>query len=504
MKRIFQWRLSAVILLLFLSVGSVFGQEHIRILHWNDFHAQNVPMVKKTNGKTIKVGGAAYLKAYLDKYGQGKNWVVTVHSGDEFQGTPISVLTKGMSQIELLNLIRPDVFTLGNHEFDYGKDRLKKELAQGQFPVISANIFNKETGKLFVKPYLIKKVGGVKIGFIGVITPNLLGLTLPQNVKGLKILNPEKVVRKYMHMLKDSVNLFVVVSHMGVTRDEELASRVSGIAVIIGGHSHTVLRQPKVVNHTLICQAGAHGSYLGKLDLWVDTHKNTIVRYTERLIPVLPGTIAPDPVVAKKVAALEKQVSEELNVVIGQLKTDWLRSDRAESNLGDWEADVMRMNAKTDIAFQNSGGLRKNLYAGPIRKRDLWEINPFSNYFVTFAVTGKELRKILENNVNGRGEFLQVSGVRFTYDSRKPAGQRVLTVTVDGKPLVISRTYTVCTNNFLADHFYRDFGIAPNKREIKYLPELDRNVFIRAVEKQKVIRTQKDGRIQDVSAFKTK
>ena len=498
LKKAGKWGISILLLLVF-STG-LFAAEHIRILHWNDFHAQNMPKVYKRHGKTIHLGGAAALKAYLEKYGQGKPWVVTVHAGDEFQGTPISTLTRGMSQIEMLNLLRPDVFTLGNHEFDYGRDRLASELKLLKFPVISANLFDKETGRLFVRPYLIKKVDGVRLGFIGVITPDLLGLTLPKNVRGLEVLSPEKSVQKYMHVIRDSVDLIVVVSHMGVRRDEKLAANVPGIAVIIGGHSHTVLKRPKIVNGTIICQAGAHGSYLGKLDLWVDTAKDTIVRFDEKLIPVLADSIQPDPVVAKKVAELEKEVSKKLDVVIAQLKTNWIRgNERTESNIGDWEADAMRQYAKTDVAFMNSGGMRKNLYAGPIRKRDFWEINPFGNYFVTFNVTGKELRQILETDVNGKGEFLQVSGLKFTYDSRKPVGHRVLSVWVGGKPLRDSMTYSVCTNNFLAAQMYRNFGIPPEGHPLKRLPGIDRDIFIRAAEQQKVIDNRVEGRIVDVA-----
>ena len=497
-KRITQF--FGALVLLFVFTTGLLAAEHIRILHWNDFHAQNMPKVYKRRGKTIRIGGAAALKAYLEKYGQGKPWVVTVHAGDEFQGTPISTLSRGMSQIEMLNLMRPDVFTLGNHEFDYGRDRLTSELKLLKIPVISANIFDKENGRLFVRPYLIKKVDGVRIGFIGVITPDLLGLTLPKNVHGLEILSPEKTVEKYRRVIRDSVDLIVVVSHMGVHRDEELAANVPGIAVIIGGHSHTVLKRPKIVNGTIICQAGAHGSYLGKLDLWVDTARDTIVRYNEKLIPVLTDSIRPNPVVAKKVAELEQQVSKQLDVVIAQLKTNWIRgNERSESNLGDWEADVMRTYAGTDVAFMNSGGLRKNVYAGPIRKRDFWEINPFGNYFVTFNVTGRELRRILETNVNGKGEFLQVSGLKFTYDSRKPVGHRVLTVWVGGKPLNPDRTYSVCTNNFLAAQMYRNFGIPPKNHPLTRLNGMDRDIMIQAAEKQKVIVSRVDGRIVDVA-----
>jgi 2',3'-cyclic-nucleotide 2'-phosphodiesterase (5'-nucleotidase family) len=490
------------LLLLVFSTG-LWAAEHIRILHWNDFHAQNMPKIYKRHKKTMRLGGAAVLKAYLEKYGQGKPWVVSVHAGDEFQGTPISTLSRGMSQIEMLNLMRPDVFTLGNHEFDYGRDRLASELKLLKIPVISSNIFDKRTGRLFVRPYLIKKVDGVRLGFIGVITPDLFGLTLPRNVRDLEILSPEKTVTKYMHVIRDSVDLIVVVSHMGVRRDKELAARVPGIAVIIGGHSHTVLKQPKIVNGTLICQAGAHGTYLGKLDLWVDTKRDTIVRFNEKLIPMLTDSIQPDPVVAKKVAELEKEVSKKLDVVIAQLKTNWIRGrERAESNIGDWETDAMREAAKTDVAFQNSGGMRKDLYAGPIRKRDFWEINPFGNYLVTFRVTGKELRQILETDVNGKGEFLQVSGLKFTYDSRRPVGHRVLSVWVHGKPLRDSMTYSVCTNNFLAAQMYRNFGIPPQGHPLTRIPGIDRDIFIRAAEKQKVIDNHVEGRIVDVAPKK--
>ncbi|MCD6165963.1 bifunctional metallophosphatase/5'-nucleotidase [bacterium] len=468
------------------------AQEHILILHWNDFHAQNLPILEKVNGSWVKVGGAATLKAYIEKLKAEGLPTAIVHAGDEFQGTPISTITKGKSQIELLNLFDIDVMTLGNHEFDYGRDVLQQRLKEAQFPIISANIFDKRNAKLFVSPYYIEKIGKVKIGFIGLITKELPFLTLPRNVAGLKILSPEMTARQYIHLLKDSVDVIVVVSHMGIEADRRLAQKVAGIDVIIGGHSHTVLTTPELVNGTIICQAGSHGRYLGRVDLWVDTLKDTVLSFKGQLIPTVVENILPDSVVLAKVQKLEQEVDRELNVVIGTLERDWVRNSRGESNIGNWLADVMRDYAQADVAFQNSGGIRKDLKAGPITKRDIWEIAPFSNHFVVFEVTGSELKSILEHNISGRGSFLQTSGVEVEYDPGRPRGQRILSVKVKGRVLQSERKYLVVANNYMTENFYRIFHLPPHNRNFRSLPKLDRDVFIEAVQQQRVL----DGKLK--------
>ncbi|CUS83503.1 5'-nucleotidase, C-terminal domain [Candidatus Kryptonium thompsonii] len=204
----------------------------------------------------------------------------------------------------------------------------------------------------------------------------------------------------------------------------------------------------------------------------------------------------------KKVEELEKMVDKEFGQVIGKLEVDWKRNFYGESNLGNWEADVMREFAKTDIAFQNSGGLRKDLPKGDIKVRDIWEINPFGNTFVVFEVDGKTLRKMMEWQASGKAELMQVSGIKVVFDSRKKIGERIISIEVGGKPLDENRIYSIVTNNWVADHLYDLFGIPQNSVKIKNLGVVDRDIFIEAVKKQKVIKSEVEGRIIDLAKQK--
>lgn len=492
-RRLIVFLLLATLLLL---TNCFHSQEKLTILHWNDFHAFNKPnQARLENGEKAVVGGAAVLKGYINKFRAEEKNVALVHAGDDFQGTPISNITEGMSQIKLLNLIHPDVFTIGNHEFDYGLPALRTAISQATFDIVSANIFDEEKNETFVKPYIIKKFGKIRVGFIGVIIPDLPSLTLPESIAGLKMLDPKVEVEKYVKIIQDSVDLVVVVSHMGLEYDEQLARDVDGIDIIIGGHLHRALFEPVIVNNVIICQAGSHGKYLGKLDIEFDLSKKKIVDYKSELVTTYAEKIQPDPAVQALVDSLEQIVDKELNAVIGELKTDWIRSRSGESNVGNWETDVMREYTGTDIAFQNSGGIRKDVFKGKITLRDMWELNPFANYFVVFEMTGRELRQTLERNSSGEGEFLQVSGVRYRFNEKDPVGNRVEKMWVKGKPVEDTKIYSVCTNNFLVGIFEEAFGFPADDRKMKSLNEIDRDIFIKAVKQQKEISSKIEGRI---------
>ncbi|CUT08076.1 5'-nucleotidase [Candidatus Kryptonium thompsonii] len=478
--------------------------EKILILHWNDFHSQNVPMRSICSDTPCYVGGTANLLGLINKFRSEEKNVLVLNAGDDFQGTPISSLTKGRSQIELMNLINPDAMTLGNHEFDYGRDALEENLKLAKFKVICANLWDKRKGNLFTKPYTVKNLGKAKVGVIGLTTPELFKLSLRENLKDLELLDIEKVTRQYINELKtkEKVDLIIALTHLGVQADSLLAVKFPEIKIIIGGHSHTVLKEPKIVNGVIICQAGSRGEYLGYLEAMIDVDGDSVYSYKGKLIRVVEGTVKPDEVALKKVEELEKMVDKEFGQVIGKLEVDWKRNFYGESNLGNWEADVMREFAKTDIAFQNSGGLRKDLPKGDIKVRDIWEINPFGNTFVVFEVDGKTLRKMMEWQASGKAELMQVSGIKVVFDSRKKIGERIISIEVGGKPLDENRIYSIVTNNWVADHLYDLFGIPQNSVKIKNLGVVDRDIFIEAVKKQKVIKSEVEGRIIDLAKQK--
>jgi len=501
----------AVVLLLGCS-GS-YLQKHsstatLTILHWNDFHAQNVPM--KVSRKTADgtdtsyyVGGTAALLGYIDSLKRGRTDVVVLNAGDDFQGTPISSITYGRSQIELMNIISPDAVTLGNHEFDYGIDSLRTNIARARFPIVCANVYDSTATTTLLPAYVVLSINEVKVGVIGLTPPDLEILTIRQNLRGLGLIDVDRAVEAAVRELRNEhqPDLIVVVSHMGFDNDTLLAARRNDIDVIVGGHSHTVLSQPVKKNRTIVVQAGSRGQYLGKLDLVVNLSGDSVARYSGKLIETRIDAVTPNPIAAAKVQELEAMVDATLNEVIGTLLTPWDRKAgrKEESNLGNWQCDVMREATKTDIAFLNSAGIRKNLDAGPITVRDIWEINPFGNTFVTFTVRGDTLRKMMEwqAGVQAR-EFLQASGLNYVYDSSQPKGQRLLSLEVNGRPLVDTALYSLSTNNYVASHVPEFFGIDQRSVDLTDTGLIDRDVFVAYIRKHKVISSSVEGRIVDV------
>lgn len=488
-----------VILTLFTGTSVAFSADivEIGIIHWNDFHAYDLPQVTDSGDS---IGGYAMLEAYRDSLvalHPGHSFVL--HAGDDFQGTPISTLTKGASQIKILNRVRPDAFVLGNHEFDYGWHNLDSLVQTADFPVLSANIIDEQTGQPVEKPTVILRKNGVSIGVIGITTPELYTLTLPANVARLKILPAAPVVKKYARALEPHVDLTVVLSHMGVHLDSLLAVNLgpnSPVDLIVGGHSHTALFQSKRVDNIYIVQAGAHGEYVGYFQAAVDTLRNAIVSVNYQLIPIKYDGRQPDQSLAAYIGTLEDKASSKLNQVIGYLKIPWKRQYNAESNIGDWQTDVMRRYANAEVAFQNSGGIRKDLPAGPIRLRDLWEMNPFSNHFVTSQVDGETLKQIARHQIENPQEFLQISGLKYTWDKSEQQFTRLL---VNDQPINKKFTYTLVTNNYVFSHF-RDFFGAPESTatNIHHLPKIDRDVFVKAVQRQDTVKTTLQHRAQIV------
>jgi 2',3'-cyclic-nucleotide 2'-phosphodiesterase (5'-nucleotidase family) len=481
--------------------------EPLTVLHWNDFHAQNVPFkvtlkdtVRKVDS-TYYVGGTAALLGYIGQIKDQRGDVVVLNAGDDCTGTPISTFTDGRSQVELMNIINPDAATLGNHEFDYGLENVEKNIASAKYPIVNANLFDKRKGKLFLPPYIVKWFGKLKVGIIGVIVRDLPLHTVRENVAGLEMLNIYQVVRKYIAEIKskEETNLIMVLSHLGVDEDKVLADSVQGVDVIVGGHSHTALFTPVKENRTIICQAGSRGRWLGELDLMVDLSGDSVYSYKGQLIETAVSKVAPNPVAAAMVAELEKKVDQLMGGVIGKLVVDWTRQGGLEINIGNWETDVMREFCSTDIAFQNTHGIRKDLPAGNITIRDIWEINPFGNEFAVFKVDGATLRNMMEWQADRKGELMQISGMKYRFDSSKPSGSKIVSIEVGGQPVEDGRTYSIATNSYVAGHLYNLFGLPEKDVKVDNLSKVDRDVFVEAVKNQKTIRSLVEGRIIDVA-----
>ncbi|MEP7146831.1 MAG: bifunctional UDP-sugar hydrolase/5'-nucleotidase [bacterium] len=489
----------------------------ITILHWNDFHARNLPYKvsrkDSASGEDVSfyVGGTSNMLGYIKKL-RDKNTLL-LNGGDDFQGSPISSITRGNSQIELLNLYNLDAFVIGNHEFDYGQYALDSALMKADFDYLSANVFLKTKNKTFGKPYVIKEINGIKCGVIGLTALDLMTLTIPKNVTDIEMLNTDSVIISAVKYLKKKkCDVIILLTHVGVDNDKKLAEKFSkDVDIIIGGHSHTPLFKPLIQNGVIIAQAGSYARWLGKIDLKVDTKKDTIISYKGSLIETVMDSSIYDKSAQQQVENMVASIQGDLIKVIGKLQTDWKRGFTEESNLGQWEADAVRIKAGTDVAFLNSGGIRKDLSKGSITVGDIWEINPFGNTIVTFNISGKGLKEMLMNNLRNRvneikelgsSDMAIVSGINVVYDSKKvlKGGEDFIEIIkINGENLNENKMYSVSTNNYVGAQFNKYFGKVSEEIKITDTNIIDRDLLIEAVEDQKEINSVLEKRIEDIS-----
>ncbi len=498
---------------------NTFAQElkEVTILHWNDFHARNQPYkVSKKDTATGEqvyywVGGVGSLTGYLNKYRTPNSLVL--NAGDDFQGTPISNFTRGRSQIEIMNTYNLDAFVLGNHEFDYSQYSLDSALALANFDYLSCNVFMQSKNSLMGKPYVIKEINGVKFGIIGLTLPELFTTSLPANVTDLVMLNTDSVLTANINEVKSKgADVVVLLSHSGLDEDKAIAERFyADIDIIVGGHSHTVLFKPVRKNGVVIVQAGSHGRNLGKLDLKIDTEKDTVTEAYGVLIETILDSAIYDTEAAAKIDNMIAEYLPQLSVKIGTLETDWRASYSDESNLGQFEADAFRMKTGADIGFVNGGGLRKSLLKGDILVGDIWEINPFGNEIQTITVSGKTLKQMMKNNIKirlekiskGEGaELLHNSGLTYSYDSKKAnegSDDFIVNMNIGREEVADDRMYTIATNNYVLGQFKKFFGEIPEEITPKDTGWNDRDLVIEVVKELKVINSVIEKRVVDVS-----
>ncbi|MEI7673722.1 MAG: metallophosphatase, partial [Deltaproteobacteria bacterium] len=305
--------LLAGILLLFAT--SLWAKDiDIRILYINDFHgfAQGY----RPPGTEEQRGNIASLAALAEKLRTEKPSLL-VAAGDMIQGDNLANFFKGKSIIDLMNQMRFDAMVVGNHEFDFGSEILKERIREAKFPVLGANVQGMDT---FVQPYVIREVAGVRIALIGIVTEDTPESTNPKNVVGLTFASPAATVTALISKLRQEADLIVVLSHIGHNVDRQLAGAVSGIDVIVGGHSHTRVDKPVLIGKTVIVQDYEHGKTLGVLDLTISDAK--IIRTSGYLADIKPDSMPKNKTIADKIALYQAQVNAVLQDTVGETKSD--------------------------------------------------------------------------------------------------------------------------------------------------------------------------------------
>jgi 2',3'-cyclic-nucleotide 2'-phosphodiesterase (5'-nucleotidase family) len=472
MKRSVAFRASLFLFAVSALFGTLVAQPRtLTILHTNDMHAAFVPREAvwvKTQPRPM-VGGFTELAYTVDSIRHTRSDVLLLDGGDVMTGNPITErVYKGASGgtlFEMMNMIGYDAWCPGNHDLDVSQANLIALASIAKFPTLCANLVNDQHQfPLHNIPYTIIKRNGLRVGIIGIISQELYSLVLQANLTGLRVLSPQETTQKYVDLLRPKTDLVIALTHQGVDEDSALAASVHGLDMIVGAHSHTRLKVPRVVNGVYIVQTGSNIENLGVVSLTVDNHRLTNVN--GRLIQLWAAKKRPTSPVSTLVDSMQAEIEKEYSEVIGVLHGDWVRGG-SESAIGSYITEAQREAARADVGFMNIHGIRKDLLAGPIRKKDLFEALPFRNVLATFQLTGTQLRTVLEYAVRTRSP-IHLAGITATWLLGSDSTVELRDVRINGNVLDDKRAYSCVASDYLMGEAERYLGIVPT--DIIYLP----------------------------------
>jgi 5'-nucleotidase len=489
----------------------------LSIAHINDTHSHLEPAAIRLTvhgvKTTARLGGFARIKTALDKMRSAHPELLLLHAGDAVQGTLYFSLFNGVVDYEFLNLLGIDAMTFGNHEFDRGAGPIAGWIGRSRFSWLSANIdfAGEPTIAPLVKPYLIREIKGEKVAVIGVTTEDTPRITMDA---GKAVFNDAvaSARRQVEALTAAGVNKIILLSHLGYQQDKELAARVSGIDVIVGGHSHSLLGDagrlaaiglipegpyPSEVqapdgSRVLVLQAWQWGHAIGKVharftpDGEVAGYSAGIIipvgdRFVQNNAPVPPDSdahrqilqaletsgaarITPeDPEMLERLAPYTRQIETYRSVSVATAINDLVRG--LNSGPGPLSADAMLAAVPgAHAALLNNGGIRKDLFAGKISVSDVLEVMPFGNTLVLVDLTGAEMKTALEEGIDYRLQkypgqnppgMPYVAGIRFSVRPVAPRGNRVTDLNIrDHKgfyqPVRPEAVYRMVVNAFVA------------------------------------------------------
>jgi len=437
------------------------------ILHSNDMHGDFLAEIQGQEGDLI--GGLALLSGYINKVRREEENVLYVISGDMLQGSLIDSEYKGISTMEIMNYLAPDVVALGNHEFDYGLPHLLFLEKITNFPVVNANLYVKKYNKRLMKPYIIIKKAGFDILFTGIITENAIReIEQDRLISSFVTIHDaaEEVGRITDAYKSEDIDLTILLTHIGFESDKELAALLKpewGVDLIIGGHSHTVLEQPEKVNNILIAQAGVGTNQIGRFDIIVDDKTNKIEEYKWQLIPITDDLAEPDQNILDFIQSFKEKVDSKYNTILCNFAKQLTHPKRcSETSLGNLFADVLTEFANCDVMLLGSGSIRSDKLGPIVTLRDFRETLPYDDSLVKFTVTGSLLKRIFTyimrpDNLGGEGECYQVNhGVKAVYDDVKG---NLKSLTINGNPVEDSQLYSLASQSYHIKYSQANLGV---------------------------------------------
>ena len=455
------------------SVSTVFD---VKIVHTNDIHAR----VEEDDYN--QVIGMDRLSGIAQAFTEGADGSLMLDSGDTFHGQPIATIVKGESVAKLMKACGYDAMTTGNHDWSYGKERLKELGGIANVKILSGNIKNADGTSFFDTDELIKEITKngktLKIGVFGVSDPEMKNKTTPSNVEGLDFQDAVAYAKREAATLKaEGCDVVIALSH---TLDpKNVAAQVDGIDLWLCGHEHIELSESVTTpdgSTTYVSESGYYLNTVGLIDLncTMDEDGSVHVDYNKTSVDYEAAQNYPkEASVTVVLDSIKAENETVLNRVIGtspvELDGIWEHIRIGQTNLGNVITDAYLLATGADIAFENAGGIRASIAAGTVTYGDVINVSPYGNYVVTKKLTGAQIKEMLETSLtiqknciaandsgewdawpNDSGSYLQVGGITVRFDPAQPAGARVLSVQKDGQDLDDTKEYTVAVNNYLA------------------------------------------------------
>lgn len=451
----------------------------VQLLGLNDLHGQLDTDTKLTvNGQSVLAGSMEYTAAAIKQREATNKNSLLVHAGDMIGGSPlVSALFQDEPTVEVLEAMGMDVGTLGNHEFDEGIAELQRMIKGGEhpkgtagydgmnFPLVAANAYDKSTGKLITAPFVVKEVGGKKIGFIGVVTQETPDMIVTKGNENLQITDEAEAINKYSAELKaEGIEAIIVLAHNPTSQtgytDGFDASRIAEnvddeVDVIFAAHNHVY--NDKVVDDKLIVQAYSYGSAFSDVDLELDLETGEIIKKEAEIVTVYQADYNPDPAVSAIMKKYEDLVAPMKAEVVGNSATTLAKGypstagEFADNGLGNLIADGMKAAMDTDFALMNGGGVRAQLDAGEVTFGDLFSIQPFGNVLNKINLSGADIKEVLNKQITPKGLDYHIAGFKYTYtwDDTAKTGQIVDIFLPDGSKIDPAQEYSVVVNNYM-------------------------------------------------------
>jgi 2',3'-cyclic-nucleotide 2'-phosphodiesterase/3'-nucleotidase len=422
----------------------------ITILHTCDLHGNILP-TESYEGKT-NVGGIARCATVIRQVRAQEKNVLLVDAGDTMQGTPVSFLDDGQVMVKCLNQLHYDSWTWGNHEFDWGLDKLAASAALAEIPIVVANMREASKGDTpasqqimaRVKPYVVREIDGVKVGIIGLDTPDISSWSRPRLIAGLEFTDSVEILRRIIPEVRAAgAQVLVLVCHQGYREaGDDHANQINAIArnfpeldVIIGAHTHRNFPEFKI-NNILYSQADYYGIHLGRVDLVFDTEKGRLVKRSSNTL-LMDEHIPLDGEITKLAAAEIERADKMSSTRIGEATDDfWIRAlPHKETPIHDLifkaiAESLRERDVKVDVIVHGINERRNGLKKGAITVGDVWKIVPYENTYGTCNLDGKELRSILEEDLKyvDTGDFRGIWGLKWKFDMSAPEGHRTISL----------------------------------------------------------------------------